>query len=173
MKKVIVTGANGSGKSHFAARLAAVRADLPLISYDALRLKNHWTKRPQTAIDAELSKLVKTDAWIIEGGPSLLFYALATAEGVVWLDPPEIQRAWRLAIRPWRNIGRTRPELPNGNVDWPLEQYRFALRSLKKRSKFREGIKSSLSEQKNVYVWHCRRKRDVEKAIRDLVRSVG
>jgi len=47
MKKVIVTGANGSGKSHFAARLATVRADLPAISYDAMRLENGWIKRPK------------------------------------------------------------------------------------------------------------------------------
>ena len=167
MKKVIVTGANGTGKSHFAARLAIARADLPLISYDAIRLGKDWTKRPQTEIEAALSNSLKTDAWIIEGGPSLLSHALAAAEGVVWLDPPEILRAWRLVIRPWRNLGRTRPELPNGNVDWPLEQYRFALRSLKNRSRFREGIKSSLCGT-DVYVWHCRRQRDVEKAIDDL-----
>jgi len=173
MRKVIVTGANGVGKSHFAARLAAARVDLPLISYDALRLKNNWIKRPQIEIEAAFSNLLKTDAWIIEGGPSLLSYALAAAEAVVWLDPPEILRAWRLAIRPWRNMGRTRPELPKGNVDWPLEQYRFALRSLKNRSKFRDGIKSSLSERKDVHIWHCRFQRDVEKAIYDLVGSVG
>ena len=173
MKKIIVTGANGVGKSHFAARLAAARSDLPLLSYDAIRLEDGWTKRPQTDIEAELSNVLKKDAWIIEGGPSLLPYALASAEGVVWLDPPEILRTWRLAIRPWRNIGKTRPELPMGNVDWPLEQYRFALRSLNNRSKLRESIESRLTEQKDVYVWHCRLQREVEKAIGELAGSVG
>ena len=171
MRKVIVTGANGVGKSHFAERLAAARPDLRLISYDTIRLMKGWAKRPQIEIEAALSSLLKADDWIIEGGPSILSHALTKAEGVVWLDPPEILRAWRLAIRPWLNRGRTRPELPEGNVDWPLEQYRFALRSLKNRSIFRERIKSLLCGRKDVHVWHCRCQKDVGKAIEDLAAS--
>lgn len=93
-RKVIVTGANGAGKSHFAARLAVARADQPLISYDALRLKTDWIKRPHSEIEAALSNSLKGDTWIIEGGPSLLSYDLAAAEGIVWPDTPKNLRAW-------------------------------------------------------------------------------
>ncbi|MEF2070531.1 DNA topology modulation protein FlaR [Consotaella aegiceratis] len=168
MKRVIVTGANGSGKSYVAGRLASARPDLPLVSYDAIRLTKNWAKRPQIEIDTALSKIIETEAWIIEGGPSLLSQALKRADGVIWLDPPEIVRAWRLAIRPWRNLGKTRPELPSGNIDWPLEQYRFALRSLKNRDKFRAFIETRLSLQNGVCLWHCSRWSDVEKAIQAL-----
>jgi hypothetical protein len=33
-------------------------------------------------------------------GPSLLPYAIRRADGVMWLDPSEWVRAWRLAVRP-------------------------------------------------------------------------
>lgn len=44
-RRVIVTGANGSGKSHLSQRMHVARPEVPLISYDALRLTENWQKR--------------------------------------------------------------------------------------------------------------------------------
>lgn len=160
MKKIIVTGANGVGKSHFAAKLALARPEVPVVSFDAIKLDNDWRQRPRAEINAILAGELEKEAWILEGGPSLLAQAVGKADALVWLDPPEHIRAWQLATRPWKHLGKTRPELPPGNVDWPWQQYKFALRSLKKRSKFRTCISETFGNADGTQKWRCRSESD-------------
>ena len=165
LKKLIITGANGVGKSHLAARLALVRPEVPIVSFDALKLQTNWQQRPRPDIDAALAEQTKKEAWILEGGPSLLFHALDKADALIWLDPPEYVRAWRLVKRPWKFIGRNRPEIPIGNVDWPLQQYKFALRSLKNKSKFQAYISETFQSANYIQKWRCRSEFDLTSAI--------
>ena len=165
LKRLIITGANGVGKSYLAAQLARVRPDVAIISYDALRLKTGWQKIPRPDIERAMSAEIEKDAWILEGGPSLLPLAIARADALIWIDPSEIVRAGRLALRPWKYLGRTRPELPDGNVDWPWQQYKFALRSLRNRAKFRSHISRVFSGAQGIEKWHCRSARDIESVI--------
>lgn len=173
MRRLIVIGANGVGKSYAAARLSEVRPDIPLVSFDAIKLTCNWKQRSGAEIETKLSQLVATDAWILEGGPSLLRQALPRAEGVIWLDPPELVRAWRLLARPWFNFGKTRPELPSGNVDWPIQQYKFAISSIKNGPKCRNEISNQLDLAKHSYVWHCRSQKHVHKAVGEWSRLSG
>ena len=161
-----ITGANGAGKSHFAAQLGRVRPEIPVVSFDAMKLQTGWRQRPKAEIDAALTRLVRTDAWIIEGGPSLLQRAVGEADALVWLDPPGYVRAWRLARRPWTFIGTTRPELPSGNVDWPWQQYVFALRSLRNGSSFRAAILDVYRDSDGLQKWQCRNADDLRAVIR-------
>ena len=163
--RLIVTGANGAGKSHLAARLRALRPEIPVISFDALKLKRNWAQRPRADIETDLKQAIAGKAWVLEGGPSLLPKALIHADAIIWLDPPEHLRALRLLARPWRNRGKTRPELPAGNDDWPAEQYMFALRSLVAGRKFRRGIAESLGKVEGLTIWHCRTQIQIEAAI--------
>ncbi|MGB0659993.1 MAG: hypothetical protein ACPGNV_07410 [Mangrovicoccus sp.] len=55
MQRLIITGTNGTGKSHLAGRLEAGRPDLPVISYDALRLTSNWVKKPAADIESALA----------------------------------------------------------------------------------------------------------------------
>lgn len=165
LRKLIVTGANGSGKSHTAALLHDARPEIPLVSFDAIKLMSDWKQRPRSEIDAKLSKVIATDAWIIEGGPSLLNQALASADAVIWLNPSELVRGWRLIVRPWRSFGKTRPELPKGNVDWPLQQYRFAFRSIRNGKNFRSSISMALDSANGKRIWHCTSQSQIEVAI--------
>jgi len=146
MQRIIITGANGAGKSHLAARCHAVRPNIGVVSYDALRLTSNWVKRPPKDAAAALSAAVAQDAWILEGGPSLLPVALPYADAVVWLDPPFMVRAFHLFVRPWKNRGKTRAELPDENPDRIGEQYRFAWASLKKERAFRSEITQALAD---------------------------
>lgn len=173
MQRLILTGANGAGKSYLAARLATVRPEVLLVSFDHIKLTRNWEQRPKSEINAELLRVIQADSWILEGGPSLLPYALKRAEGVIWLEPPVWLRAWRLAIRPLRNIGRTRPEIPPGNVDWPWQQYKFAIRSLRKHSRFRDSIYTLLAGAEGVRIWRIQSKRDIEAAVNDWRNAAG
>ena len=142
---------------------------MAVFSYDALRLTQNWVKRPEEETKRALIAIVQKDAWILEGGPSLLHHALHRCQAVICLDPTERARAWRLAIRPWRNAGRVRPELPDGNVDWPIEQYRFALRSLAQGPHVRKSIERCLRTQPHIPVWRCRTKKQTDAALREAL----
>jgi adenylate kinase family enzyme len=166
MQRLIVTGPNGAGKTYLAAQLAAARK-VPVISFDAIKLTTNWKQRSREEINAELRRIIQTDRWILEGGPSLLPHATQRAEGVIWLDPAIWLRAWRLGLRPLRHMGKTRPELPEGNVDWPLEQYKFALRSLQNHARFRRSISAELSDAPWIRVWHVRSTRDLDPIINE------
>ena len=155
MKKIIITGVNGVGKSHFAAQLALARPEIPVISFDTIKLRTGWLQRPRSKIERSLAGELEKEAWILEGGPSLLCQAIVKADALVWLDPPDHVRVWRLATRPWKHLGKTRPELPAGNVDWPWQQYKFALRSLKKGPKSRAHISDVFRNADQVQKWRC------------------
>lgn len=172
MKRLIITGTNGTGKTQWAQQLSRRRPDLEIISYDALRLTQNWVKQPEEETKRALMSILQKEAWILEGGPSLLDHALHRCQGVIWLDPPERIRAWRLAIRPWRNIGRVRAELPDGNVDWPLQQSAFAIKSLRKGRALRQAIKTQLHANPAAIVWHCRSQDDVKDALDDVAKKV-
>lgn len=160
MEKIIITGANGVGKSHFASRLASARPEVPVIAFDAIKLRSGWQQRPRSETERILEEIIRKPAWILEGGPSLLRLAADRADALVWLDPPEYIRAWQLAVRPWKFLGRTRPEIPPGNVDWPWQQYKFALRSLKRRSKFRKSVSEVFNAADGLQKWRCRNDSD-------------
>lgn len=66
MKRVIVIGCPGAGKSTFASKLAA-KTRLPLYYLDMI-----WHRADRTVIgrdefDRQLDKLVNEDEWIIDG----------------------------------------------------------------------------------------------------------
>ncbi len=156
MRKIIVTGLNGVGKSHFAARLAHVRPDIPVVSFDALKLMTNWRQKPRPEIDAALIREVEKPEWILEGGPSALFQAAPHADALVWLDPPEPVRLLQLARRPWISRGKTRTEIPDGNVDWPWQQYGFAWRSFRKRAQNHAYLSGFFAQVEDIPKWQCR-----------------
>ncbi|MGO7050363.1 hypothetical protein ACCT07_34600 [Rhizobium johnstonii] len=59
LQRLIVTGPNGAGKSCLAALLAAARPDVPVVSFDAIKLASNWNRRPQAETDPVLLKVVK------------------------------------------------------------------------------------------------------------------
>lgn len=155
LDRLLVVGLNGSGKSHFAAALAAMRPDVPAVSYDAIKLASNWDLRPRADVERELLQIIQSDRWILEGGTTLLDRAIGRADAVVWLDPPELRRALRLLIRPWKSFGRTRPELPMGNVEWPWRQYPFAIRSLWRRKLVCAAIEERMARAQKPW-WRIR-----------------
>lgn len=162
---MVITGANGAGKTHLARRLAALRPDVELVHADALKLTRNWQRRPKAESEAVLLARVQAACWIVEGGPGLLPMALPRAQMVIWLDLPRRDRARRLFLRPLRHLGRTRPELPAGNRDWPGQQWRFALARLRSDGWFRDRIGEALAQAPAKIIWRCRSDDDVKRAI--------
>ena len=64
MRKVLVIGSGGAGKSTFAAKLAR-RTGLPLIHLDSLYWRPGWIETSAAEWDQTIEHLLGRDTWII------------------------------------------------------------------------------------------------------------
>lgn len=165
LTRVVVTGANGAGKTHLANRLHDARPDVPLVHLDALKLLTDWQTRPRAKVEADLDAQVITDAWIIEGGPRSLARIIGRAQCVIWLDPPLWLRTARLLRRAMTARGKTRAELPDGNPDRLWQQIKFGWRSLRADRRFRRAISSTLANCPPEKVLRCRTRAQITHAV--------
>ena len=145
--RIVIVGANEAGKTWLAHRIAAGRS-ISVIGKDGLALLTSWQQRSRPGVRAALRNAITSDRWILEGGPSILQpEVLARAKCVVWLDLPAGLRFRRILWRSLRYIGRTRPEHPPGNRDWPgRRQWRFAWGAISKDAAHREWIQTALAD---------------------------
>src|SRR5215218_8542893 len=114
MRRVLVLGSGGAGKSTFAARLAE-RTGLPLIHLDAEYWRPGWTGSPKREWLEKVERLTGGDEWIMDGNyGGTLQKRLAAADTVIFLDLPRIVCLARVVRRRLRFHGRTRPDMTPG-----------------------------------------------------------
>jgi adenylate kinase family enzyme len=66
MKRVLVIGCGGAGKSTFAARLGT-KVGLPVVHLDALYWRPGWQKTPEAEWQEVVEGLVRREAWVMDG----------------------------------------------------------------------------------------------------------
>lgn len=108
MKKIIIIGCPGSGKSTFARSLAEITG-LPLHYLDMM----YWNPDKSTVSKAQfrekLQSVMETDAWIIDGNyGSTMEMRLAACDTVFFLDFPTDVCLEGIRSRK----GKTRPDMP-------------------------------------------------------------
>lgn len=108
MKKVLIIGSPGAGKSTFARRLRTI-TDLPLYYLDQIWHCSDGTHILEQAFDKQLERLLQKDQWIIDGNYSrTLERRLAACDTVFLLDYPVEVCLLGAASR----IGHQREDLP-------------------------------------------------------------
>lgn len=117
LKRVLVGGIPGAGKSTLARRLAA-RHDLPYVEMDALFHGPGWTERPTFVED--VAAAIGQERWVIDsvGYASVRDLVWDRADTLVWLDLPRWQVMPRVVRRTVRRVV-LRTELWNGNREGP------------------------------------------------------
>jgi len=114
MKKVLVIGSGGSGKSTFSRRLGdAVGIDV--IHLDQLYWRPNWVEPPKEEWEETVATLIKGESWIMDGNyGGTRTMRLNACDTVIFLDIPRTTCVFRVLKRNWQYRGQTRPEMAVG-----------------------------------------------------------
>ncbi|KFN04000.1 DNA topology modulation protein [Bacillus clarus] len=114
MKKIMIIGSGGSGKSTFSRGLGK-RLQIPVYHLDALNWKENWVLASREEQIALQKKLVKRDSWIIDGNyGGTMDVRLENADTIMFIDLPRIQCLYRVIKRRVQYHNKTRPDMGEG-----------------------------------------------------------
>ena len=151
MKRVIVIGCPGSGKSTF-ARALAEQTGLPLRYLDMMYWNPDRTTVPKEVFRERLAAALREDAWIIDGNyASTMELRLAACDTVFFLDYP--LETCIEGVR--QRKGKARPDMPWVEYGEDAEFISFIERY---RTESRPQVMELLSRypEKNVVIFRSR-----------------
>src|SRR6478609_5231541 len=115
MRRVVVFGTTGSGKSWLAERLAA-RRGLRLIELDALFWGKDWQPAPLELFRHRVEREIRDGGWIVVGNyGQVRDLTWRAADTLIWLDLPFALVMWRLVRRTIGRVARRQELWGTGN----------------------------------------------------------
>jgi len=121
MKRVMVIGCGGAGKSTFARRLGE-RTGLPVIHLDQLFWKPGWQHITKEQFDILHDREIEKDMWILDGNfMRTIPQRLSHCDTVVFLDFSRAVCLWGVLKRVFTNYGSVRVDMVEGcpeRFDW-------------------------------------------------------
>ena len=121
MKRVIVVGSGGSGKSVFSRQLGEI-TNLPVIHLDTLFWRPNWTSTPKGEWREVVRRELERDAWIMDGNfGSTRSLRMQAADTIIVLDLPRWLCIYRILKRMAKYRNKKRPDMAEGcfeRFDW-------------------------------------------------------
>ena len=156
MKRVLVIGSPGAGKSTFARKLRE-RTGLPLYYLDQIWHCSDGSHLSEKEFDDRLDELLKQERWIIDGNYSrTLVRRLAACDTVFLLDYPTDLCLLGAASR----IGRKREDLPWIEQEFDAEFKQHIINFPQKRLPQIYQLLQSIREEKAVIIFKTREEAD-------------
>ena len=155
MKKILVIGCPGSGKSYFSKKLSEY-TKLPLCHLDMLFWNADRTTVTREVFCERLEEVLKTDAWIIDGNYSFTMEKrLEKCDTVFFFDLPTEVCLEGVAMR----RGKPRTDMPWNEADYPVdEEFVEFIKSFKEERKPSITEKLALFPEKKLYTFTERAK---------------
>jgi adenylate kinase family enzyme len=111
MRRVLVIGSGGSGKSTFSTRLGEL-LNLEVHHLDKLFWHPGWVETPRDEWLKIVTELTDRDSWILDGNFSgTLDVRMQKADTVIFLDMSRWLCLWRIITRVMRYRDGTRPDM--------------------------------------------------------------
>lgn len=123
MKRIVIIGSGGSGKSTFARKLGD-KLKLPVIHLDSLYWKPNWQKVSKDEWLKIQHEIVKGKEWIIDGNyKSTKDIRFAAADTIIFLDFPKWLCLLRSMQRRLMYHNKTRADLGGNNYERTTWQF--------------------------------------------------
>lgn len=165
MKKIIIIGCPGSGKSTFARKIREITG-MPLHHLDMIYHKPDRTTISKEEFDIKLQEILAGDEWIIDGNyQRTLRQRLKICDTVFWLDYPTDVCLDGIESR----IGIAREDMPWVETEHDDEFIDF-IRGFKEYQS--PKIKALLSECKHKEIYVFKSRTEANNYIRDMVREI-
>ena len=163
MKKVLLIGNAGAGKTTFAHKLASKRC-LPLIHLDKLYWCGNWEHLSREEFDTLLQKELEKQQWIIDGNFNRTIpHRLQYCDTVIYFDYPTVTCLWGITKRIFTNLGKIRSDMGGNCVEFfdrqKINLYRNVLRFNKQHRNDYYDMLNHAAEV-NVIVFKSRRQAD-------------
>ena len=160
MKKIIVVGSGGAGKSTFARKLGAA-LDIEVIHLDKIYWHAGWVKTPEDEWVEIIRQLVKRESWIMDGNfGGTREIRMQACDTVILLDTPRRVCLYRVLRRAMLYRNRSRPDMAAGcneRLDWDFIKWVWNYPS---RAKTR--VKAELERYRHKTVIVLRSKSDID-----------
>ena len=167
MKRILILGCCGSGKSTFARQLHS-KTQIPIIHLDQEYWQPNWVETPKEKWNSIVKKLAQRDTWIMDGNySSSLHLRIPRADTIIYLDKSTSTCLYRVGKRVITHYGKVRPDMVEGcpeRFDLEFMHYvlTFNLRNRKKLLKKLEGLKN----EKQVFIFQ--KEKEIIKFINEL-----
>ena len=126
MKKILVIGSCGAGKSTFSRRLGEI-TKLPVIHLDALFWNPDWVETPKDEWRTKVENALRGDRWIIDGNYSgTMDLRLPASDTIIFLDIPRAICVYRVLKRVALYRKGSRPDMAKGcdeKFDWEFVKW--------------------------------------------------
>lgn len=161
MKRIVIIGSNGAGKSTFARRLSE-KLNIPATHLDRLYWCGDWQVVPHDVFLERVEQTMQAPSWIIDGNNlRSLDKRLEKADTLFWLELPPALCVWNVIKREMRCKGKARPDMPEScksriDPDFLRIVWRF-------NAKNRKKIHEMLQQFPMVKVYHFRNYRQIRK----------
>jgi adenylate kinase family enzyme len=171
MKRVLVIGSSGSGKSTFARRLGEA-ISVPIIHLDKLYWSPNWVgTTDEIEWQTKVERALQGDTWIIDGNYSgTLLLRLQKADTVIFLDMPRVICVWRVVKRAAFYRKKTRPYMGadcDEKFDWKFLEFVRYVWNYPARSK--PKVEKLLAQNQNAKtIVRLKSKKDVENFLQKL-----
>ena len=169
MKKVLIIGGCGSGKTTMALELARITG-LPLCHLDSLYWTDGWVPRERGEFLSLLDGELKKPEWILDGNmrrtlPTRLKYC----DTVIYLD----FSGWRCFLgvfkRILQNRGKSRPDMGGECIEgFNKRSVEFLFSTLKFNRKNRKYFYSQIAEHRNIKLIVLKNRRRVKAFLQTL-----
>ena len=160
MKKVIIIGCPGAGKSTFARKLKD-RTGLPLFYLDMIWHKADGTNISRDEFDGKIKEIMKKEQWILDGNYiRTLEMRLKECDTVFLLDYPLELCLEGAASR----IGKERPDMPWVEAEFDQEFRQFIVDFPKDSLPKIYEILKKYEKEKELYIF--RKREDAEEYLR-------
>ncbi len=143
MKRILVIGISGTGKTRFASLLSE-KLGIPVVSLDSIFWKENWVEEDEKVVEQKIADEIDKESWIIEGYiEPLSKQRVDAADTIIYLDHPGHQALRGGLARMVKHRKTPRPEMPAGNVDKFGYKFLKTLYTREERPEIERAIKGN------------------------------